>query len=49
MSTSRNPFSRPLVSTPQAPSPTENGWCPPAARTASLMTCAHAVTVWCGA
>ena len=48
MSASRKPLSRPLASTPQAPSPAENGWCPPAARTASLMIWAQAATVSCG-
>ena len=44
-SASRNPFSRPVTSMPQAPSPSENGWCPPAARTASLMICAQVATI----
>ena len=45
MSVSRNPLSWPLTSMPQAPSPSENGWWPPAARTASLMIRAQAATI----
>ena len=45
MSVRRKPLSTPVTSMPQAPSPSENGWRPPAARTASLMIRPQAATV----
>ena len=49
LSATEKPVSLPLISIPQAPSPRETGWLPPAARTASTMICAHAATVSRGA
>jgi hypothetical protein len=45
VSVSRKPLSLPVTSMPQAPSPSENGWRPPAARTASLMILAQDATI----
>lgn len=49
VSRTENPLSVPVTSMPQAPSPSDTGWCPPPARTACTISCAQLVTCSVGA
>ena len=49
MARTEKPLSTPLISMPQAPSPSDTGWVPPPARTACTSSSAQAVTAGSGA